>query len=188
METRSRARSAEAKQKKRAMLLTTATHLLKTMPYHTIKMQDIAKAAGVSKGTLFVYFESKDLLFNEVLNEAIKHHHHHLLQGLKSLRRSKQFEVIDFLLEELAGLMENDQIYISLLATQRLSALGTQAPIKPASVTLVGRELALQMDLPSEIHGLEILEALEAIMIGFYGDGTKAIDACRYYLHGFLTQ
>ncbi len=48
---------------KRQRILEAAAHLFTTRPYHEVLLDDIAAEAKVGKGTLYIYFKSKDDLF-----------------------------------------------------------------------------------------------------------------------------
>ena len=61
------AKSKEQKLKKRKLLLTEVNKMYQTKDFHQIKMIDVAKRCGVSKGTVFNYFESKETLFLTLL-------------------------------------------------------------------------------------------------------------------------
>ncbi|WP_054948646.1 TetR/AcrR family transcriptional regulator [Numidum massiliense] len=39
--------------------------------YHTARMDDIAKAAGVAKGTLYLYFRNKEVMFQAMLTKIL---------------------------------------------------------------------------------------------------------------------
>src|SRR6266478_5870987 len=53
-------------------LVKTATEVFIECGYKSTQMEDIASALGVAKGTLYVYVESKDALFDLVLRCADK--------------------------------------------------------------------------------------------------------------------
>lgn len=59
----SRARSPAAKTERRALILHTAAQLFQQQPYDSITMQAVASAAGLAKGTLYLYFTTKEALF-----------------------------------------------------------------------------------------------------------------------------
>src|SRR5918993_5277504 len=48
-----------------------ALELFVTRGFAATKLEDVAKAAGVSKGLPYVYFKSKEELFKAVIEEAI---------------------------------------------------------------------------------------------------------------------
>ena len=59
------------KEARPAELLAAALHLFVEKGYSATKAEEVAKLAGVSKGTLFLYFASKEELFKAVVRENI---------------------------------------------------------------------------------------------------------------------
>lgn len=55
---------------KRKAVLDAAASLFMAQGYGAVSMDAIARAAGVSKATLYAYFASKDQLFATIINEA----------------------------------------------------------------------------------------------------------------------
>lgn len=55
---------------KRAQILEGATKIFMKVGFDAASMNDITRAAGVSKGTLYVYFENKEDLFRAMILEA----------------------------------------------------------------------------------------------------------------------
>ncbi len=62
-----RAHTAEAKDLRRAALLEAALDEFFQRGFTAARMDDIAARAGVSKGALYVYFDSKDALFKSLV-------------------------------------------------------------------------------------------------------------------------
>lgn len=54
-------------EQKREKILATAAELFATQPFHKVLLSDVAEAAGVGKGTLYIYFKNKDDLYLSVL-------------------------------------------------------------------------------------------------------------------------
>ena len=52
---------------KQTRILDAAAELFASRPFHKVLLSDVAKAASVGKGTLYLYFESKDELYLAVL-------------------------------------------------------------------------------------------------------------------------
>ena len=67
MALRQRARNDEDKQARRAAILTEAGALLREHTYARITMAQVAAACGLAKGTLYLYFRSKEELFLALL-------------------------------------------------------------------------------------------------------------------------
>jgi AcrR family transcriptional regulator len=57
-------------EKKRQLIATTAARLFATRPFHKVKLDDVAAEAGVGKGTLYVYFKSKEDLYFWLIYDA----------------------------------------------------------------------------------------------------------------------
>src|SRR3954467_1061835 len=57
-------------EKKRQLIADTAAKLFATRPFHKVKLDDVAAAAGVGKGTLYIYFKSKEDLYFWLIYDA----------------------------------------------------------------------------------------------------------------------
>jgi AcrR family transcriptional regulator len=57
-------------EKKRQVIMGTAARLFATRPYHTVRLEDVAAAANVGKGTIYIYFDSKDALYFSLIYEG----------------------------------------------------------------------------------------------------------------------
>lgn len=57
------------KQEKRTNILNAAVVVFSKEGYYQAKMEDIAKVAGIGKGTIYLYFESKRELFYSMIKE-----------------------------------------------------------------------------------------------------------------------
>jgi AcrR family transcriptional regulator len=56
---------------KRSQILRAATDVFSAREFHTVPVEDVATAAGVGKGTLYLYFPTKEQLFFATILEAI---------------------------------------------------------------------------------------------------------------------
>lgn len=56
---------------KRSQILRAAADVFSTREFHTVPVDDIATAAGVGKGTLYLYFPTKEQLFYATILEAL---------------------------------------------------------------------------------------------------------------------
>ncbi len=56
---------------KRAQILRAATDVFSTRDFHAVPVEDVAAAAGVGKGTLYLYFPTKEQLFYATILEAL---------------------------------------------------------------------------------------------------------------------
>ncbi len=61
---------APRRAKKRAQILDAASRIFATRVYHLVRMDEVAHAARVGKGTLYRYFPSKEDLYLAIVDEA----------------------------------------------------------------------------------------------------------------------
>src|SRR5712675_248327 len=57
-------------EKKRQLIAATAAKMFATRPFHKVKLDDVAAEAGVGKGTLYIYFKSKEDLYFWLIYDA----------------------------------------------------------------------------------------------------------------------
>ena len=48
----------------------TAARLFASRPYHAVRLEDVAAAASVGKGTIYIYFDNKDDLYASLIYEG----------------------------------------------------------------------------------------------------------------------
>ena len=57
-------------QTKRQLIIDTAARFFATQPFHKVRLDDIAAAAKLGKGTLYIYFASKEDLYFAIIYEG----------------------------------------------------------------------------------------------------------------------
>ncbi len=57
-------------EKKRADIVDAALRLFATRPFHEVRLEDVAAAAKVGKGTVYIYFKSKEHLYGSLISEG----------------------------------------------------------------------------------------------------------------------
>ena len=83
--TRARAVTDEAKERRREVILSAAKRVFAKKGYHATTIADVAKAARISYGSVYWYFDSKDALFHALMDSeelALRHHIDAALAGL----------------------------------------------------------------------------------------------------------
>jgi AcrR family transcriptional regulator len=86
MVTPRKARSSQDKADRRDELLRVAAVLFDTVPYAKITMAEVAQRAGLAKGTVYLYFASKEELFLGVLEKLLFAWHDALDERLDAAR------------------------------------------------------------------------------------------------------
>jgi AcrR family transcriptional regulator len=64
-------RHQETRRERRQQILAAAMRIFSTKGFHAANVSDVASQAGVSQGTIYWYFESKESLFEAVLQESL---------------------------------------------------------------------------------------------------------------------
>jgi AcrR family transcriptional regulator len=55
---------------KRKLIVQTAARLFSEQPFHKVRLDDVADAAGVGKGTVYIYFKNKEELYYSLVYEG----------------------------------------------------------------------------------------------------------------------
>jgi AcrR family transcriptional regulator len=69
---KARARQESQKLARRRDILAIAGDMIAGMPFQAIAMAEVAERAGLAKGTLYLYFPSKESLFLALLEESLQ--------------------------------------------------------------------------------------------------------------------
>ncbi len=88
----------------REEILKAALNLFSTNNYHATSMSMIAEEAGVSKGTVYWHFDSKEDLFRELVLAGLDYFHENYekIQSEDLNAEEKIYEIIDFSVKMLA--------------------------------------------------------------------------------------
>ena len=90
-----RSMSEEEKQERREMILEAAKKRFQRFGYSKTTMDEIAIDAGISKGTIYLYFENKEDIFNELLSSEALEMERYLYRKVKNEESVlKQLEMI----------------------------------------------------------------------------------------------
>lgn len=66
-------RAQETREARRAQILDSALQVFSERGYHGASVTDLVAAAGVARGTFYLYFDSKDAVFRELLEQLLHH-------------------------------------------------------------------------------------------------------------------
>jgi AcrR family transcriptional regulator len=66
-------RAEKLRAERRAHILRTALRVFAEKGYHRTSVSDVVEAAGVARGTFYLYFESKSLIFLALVDELLEH-------------------------------------------------------------------------------------------------------------------
>jgi len=79
----------DKKEARRNQILEAATHVFTRLGFNKARMDDIVEESGLSKGTLYWYFKSKDDIITAILDRMLKREArqlHSMLDDERSVR------------------------------------------------------------------------------------------------------
>ena len=114
MELGQRARSKEQKNRRRDTIVACALKLFEIKTFQQISVADVAKCAGIAKGTFFLYFKTKEELFFSIIKREFRS----WLDDMDSMFTEKRNLTKDELLALIAKVLNNRYLFAKLIALQ----------------------------------------------------------------------
>jgi AcrR family transcriptional regulator len=108
--------------RKRQQILTSAARLFAKQRYDQVRLDDIAAAAGVGKGTLYVYFDNKDELYFAIAYEGFCQ----LLEQLEAQLADSSSPAADRLRRIVEGLVQFARSHPQFYEMMRLAQASRQ--------------------------------------------------------------
>lgn len=117
--------AAERADSRRSSILEAARRLLIRRGYQDFVLDDLAREAGVAKGTLFLYFKTKDELLSATFGELVDQ----LAAELSVLAGSglKGEELLERVVRSLLGHFERNSDFLSQFGAGRFPACGDKS-------------------------------------------------------------
>lgn len=110
-----RAIDDQEKNERRQQILQTAARLFETASYDKVSMLDVARLSGVAKGTVYLYYKTKEELFLALLDRAFGEWFDDLQQRLKALPDGERLVRITAFAAILTGSLQQHSLLLRLL-------------------------------------------------------------------------
>ncbi len=92
-----------------AEIIEAALHVFTEQGFASAKLEEVARRAGIAKGTLYRYFDTKEDLFRAVVQHAIAGNLQTIEQAAQAFQGSLR-ELVPVLLTQIAGRMSNSRL------------------------------------------------------------------------------
>jgi AcrR family transcriptional regulator len=115
-----RARSREQKIERRQHIMAAAAELIGDKRFHTISMADVARQAGMAKGTVFLYFKTKEALFMAITAQQFETWFDAMDRTLGPMARSKNKTTNQTLLKDLQPVFQAHPLLPKLVAIMHI--------------------------------------------------------------------
>ena len=90
------------KEQRRKEIATTCSDLIHDIGMKKLTVAQVAIKAGIGKGTIYEYFENKDDIVFEIMNNHIDAYHNEFLETIKDVKSTKQkvFHFFKFVIDD----------------------------------------------------------------------------------------
>lgn len=112
------ARKNKSSEVRRAELLAAAEHLFERKGLQNTSVADITAAAGVAKGTFYLYFESRDQLLAELKVQMVNEVFEKVEELYGRLGREDWWELVDLTIDAIVGHMLDRKDLIAVFAEE----------------------------------------------------------------------
>lgn len=106
------------KESRRKEIALSCLDLIHEVGIKKLTVAQVAKTAGIGKGTIYEYFENKDDIVFEIINMHIDEHHKQFLEAVKTLESTKEkiFLCFKFVFDDSIENMKNFNRYKEYLS------------------------------------------------------------------------
>jgi AcrR family transcriptional regulator len=166
-----RARQSHQKLERREAILSVALATLESTPFPDITMAQMAEQAGLVKGTLYLFFSTKEELFLEVLRDQFHGWFWDLETGIKALPNRNRIEAAARLFAEVTVSRHSFRVLIGILHGVLEHNL-PETTARSFKREQLGRIAAmgglLERTLPflHKGQGIRLLQQIQALIIG----------------------
>ena len=169
-----RAMSPEQKLERRRAILDAALQLFQEMPFDAIGIGEVAKRAGVAKGTVYLYFRTKEALFLALQSEAFESWFDEMDARLKEMQAAQESCTVDRFVDLVGRSIQGRPAMIRLIAISHAvlernidfsAALGLKQTLRSR---MFGTGSLLEACLPflKSGEGAQLLLRIYALVIG----------------------
>ncbi|MFA9374556.1 MAG: TetR/AcrR family transcriptional regulator [Poseidonibacter sp.] len=90
------------KEQRRKDIASSCLNLIHDVGIKKLTVAQVAKTAGIGKGTIYEYFENKDDIVFEIINIHIEEYHNNFLETIKDVKTTKEkvFHFFNFVLDD----------------------------------------------------------------------------------------
>jgi len=168
-----RARNENQKQARRQTLLNAASELFSQTQYEAVTMAEVALKSGLAKGTLFLYFKTKEELFLEVLEQLLDDWFEDVDNQLKQLSGNDPLDqVITLFCASLEG-RDNLTRLLSILHTTLeqntdFAAIYHFKQFLRDHLIITGELLEQRLSFLKVGQGAGVITKIDALIIGLY--------------------
>ncbi|MFO0676770.1 MAG: TetR/AcrR family transcriptional regulator [Polyangiaceae bacterium] len=183
---------------RRQQLLTSARDVFAKRGYHAAKIEDIVSAAGVARGTFYLYFEDKRAILEEIIDRVLARIGMTILrvdphdrartvedQILENVRRIVGMLVLD---PATTKILLSDAMGVDPAFDRKLQAFNDELGNLLDESLRDGQKLGIVAPGDTRLYAVLIVGALREMLVHVVrGDAAPDVDALVDGFYGFLT-
>ena len=138
------------KAERRQQILNVARDVFAKRGYHAAKIEDIVAAAGVARGTFYLYFEDKRAIFEEIVDRTFTRLGHDDRAGRPRRAGATVAEQVHENIRRIVRILLEDRSTTKILLSD---ALGRRPGVRPQAPLLLRRDVDAAREQPARRAG-----------------------------------
>ena len=102
--------------KKEQVIISGAKNLFRRRTFHSFRIEDLAQSLNMSKGIIFKYFKTKEILFLKMLESEYEISFNKLDEAVKEHPEMTKEEFFEFLVEHFEETLDHDSLFLKLMS------------------------------------------------------------------------
>jgi AcrR family transcriptional regulator len=196
-------RGQESREARRTQIKDTALQVFAQHGYHQTSVSDLVDAAGVARGTFYLYFDSKEAIFLELLDELLTHLRTNIVgidrgPGASTLEHQLRAIVVRILRtavdnRPLTRIIFREALGLHAVVDQRLKAFDDDLHLYVAQALSLGAHVSMIRPQDPEVGAASIIGGLREVVHRYvvrsdapFDLNAVASSLVDYHLHGLL--
>lgn len=180
-------RGSDAREARRAQLLESSLQVFAERGFHATSVSDLVEAAGVARGTFYLYFEGKEALFLELLDDLTRHLRANIV-GVDPARGGVEDQLQQTVERILTTLVANrsltrilfrEAVALNAVVDERLAAFDAELHGYVGRALQVGQAVGLVRPVDTEVSAVLVVGGLREVVRRYVVATDEMFDVSR---------
>ncbi|MCB9689972.1 MAG: TetR/AcrR family transcriptional regulator [Alphaproteobacteria bacterium] len=180
-------RGLDAREARRAQILESSLQVFAERGFHATSVSDLVEAAGVARGTFYLYFDGKEALFLELLEDLTRHLRENIV-GVDLTRGGMEDQLQATVERILATLVDNraltrilfrEAVGLNAAVDERLAAFDAELHGYVARALQVGQAVGIVRPLDAEVSAVLVVGGLREVVRRYVVGTDEMFDVSR---------
>jgi len=180
-------RGAESREARRAQILERALDVFAKQGYYRASVTDLVKAAGVARGTFYLYFDGKEAIFLELLEQLLTEFRSNIVGADTSPNAAPLADQLAIIVASILNTLQNNRSLTRVIFREavgvdeavelRLKEFYNELFAYIAGTLMLGQAVGFTRAVETEIVATCILGSLRGIVQRYVVDKEEPFDA-----------